>query len=67
MPRVKRSKSEEKLEYGLEVQLRQANFTRRKRDYVQTVKDELVEAGEDLRDWPPKRIQSLITNGFLGF
>lgn len=59
-------KEQENIEYGLERELRQANFTKRKRDKMQCLKDFLRDdCGEDLRDYSPKRLQDMLDSGFM--
>lgn len=64
--KAKKEQNSENIEYGLERELRQANFTKHKRDRLQCLKDFLRdECGEDLRDYPPQRLQNMLDNGFM--
>ena len=67
MPKLKNRKSlvEGEVEYGLEREVRQANFTRYKRDKMQCLKDYLEEIGEDPRDYSERQLQGMIDQGFM--
>ncbi len=61
-----KAKKEEQIEYGLERELRQANYTRAKRDKMQCLKDFLRdECGEDPRDYSQKQLQNMLDQGFM--
>lgn len=53
------------LDKELEGEYKVIRLRARRLDKVQRVRDLLVEAGEDLRDWPLVRIKGLIAEGFL--
>ena len=60
-----KQREEDKLEYGLQRELSQANFTRYKRDKMQCLKDYLVEIGEDPRDYSERQLQGMLDQGFM--
>lgn len=53
------------IDFSLSRDARVAAYVRRKRDPYNMAKEYLLDCGEDLRDWPPKRIAGLIREGFL--
>ncbi len=68
MPNLKTKETlveSDQIEYGLERELRQANYTRAKRDKMQCLKDYLVEIGEDPRDYSQRQLQGMLDQGFM--
>ncbi len=66
MQTVKAKNQEDKVEYGLERELRQANFKTHKSNKLECLKEFLRdECGEDLRDYSPQRLQNMLDNGFM--